>query len=89
MATENVSEATQAPLLTDRYDRLTQKLAQLRAMLLMTYGNAGADFRNMADNHQDDYLWGCFDLAQEAADLADAIAPALYPGNANQEVTHG
>ena len=89
MASETVSEATNAESLTDRYDRLTEKLAHLRAMLLMTHGNPGPDFRKMADNYQDDYLWGCFALAQEAADLADAIAPALYPGNAGREALHG
>lgn len=60
----------------DRFDLLQQKLAQLDAMLNMSYGCAGEAFRNMNDALQDNYLWACSTLATECVDLVCGISPA-------------
>lgn len=60
----------------DRFDSLQQKLAQLDAMLNMSYGCAGEAFRNMNDALQDNYLWACSTLATECVDLVCGLSLA-------------
>jgi len=54
-------------------DALTQKSAQLHAMLEMTYGEARECFSNMNRELRDNYLWGCASLAHEIEKLANAV----------------
>ena len=60
----------------DRLDSLQQKLAQLEAMLMMSYGCAGETFRCMNDVLQDNYLWACSNLASECKDLVFGLSSA-------------
>lgn len=60
----------------DRIDTLHKKLAQLDAMLNMTYGNAGDTFRGMSESLQDNYLWACSNLAGECNALAEGLSPS-------------
>lgn len=60
----------------DRLDSLNQKLAQLDAMLAMSYGTAGDSFRSMNESLQDNYLWACSTLARECKELACSLSPA-------------
>ena len=53
---------------------LTDKLSQLRAMLLMTHGDAREVFTNMSDATQDIYLWACADLAGYCIELDNRCA---------------
>jgi hypothetical protein len=53
---------------------LTNKLSQLRAMLLMTYGEARETFTNMSDTTQDNYLWACADLAGYCIEMDNRCA---------------
>lgn len=60
----------------DRIDTLHKKLAQLEAMLHMTFGTAGDTFRAMSDSLQDNYLWACSTLTGECNALAEGLSPA-------------
>lgn len=64
----------------DSLDTLQQKLAQLDAMLAMSYGSAGETFRNMNDSLQDNYLWACSAIAGECRELADGLSLARFEG---------
>lgn len=76
----------------DRFDSLQQKLAQLDAMLNMSYGCAGEAFRNMNDALQDNYLWACSTLATECVDLVCTLYQADFKGKSaymkEQEASH-
>ncbi len=78
---------------TDRLDKLHQKLAQLEAVLAMSYGDAGESFRNMNDDLQDNYLWSCGTLATECKELALSLTSTgddgALGGTAHREVAHG
>lgn len=67
----------------DLIDQVGTRLSQLTAMLMMTYGEGGEAFRSLNDDHQDNYLWGCFDLATESKQLFDRISAK------HVEVRHG
>lgn len=54
-------------------DQLTARQAQLQALLAMTRGNAGDVFRRMGTEYQENYLWACAMIADEARELMDAI----------------
>lgn len=54
-------------------DQLSARQSQLQALLAMTIGDAGAAFRSLSDEHQDNYLWACEMLAREAQELTDAL----------------
>ena len=47
----------------DLEDTIAANVAQLDAMLVMTYGDAGDDFRRMNDKIVDAYMWACADKA--------------------------
>lgn len=64
----------------DRFDSLQQKLAQLDAMLTMSYGCAGEAFRNMSDALQENFLWACSDLASECVELVSVLDQADFKG---------
>jgi hypothetical protein len=57
----------------DGLEKLDTRLRHLRAQLIMTYGETGAAFRCLRDDYQDDYLWGCFELADECSDSLRAL----------------
>lgn len=69
MATETLNQ-------TAAHDNLTAKLAQLKALLSMTFGGAMDAFNGLTDAVRDDYLSACSDLADDCMSLAAAIAPA-------------
>lgn len=54
-------------------DQLTARQAQLQALLAMTRGNAGDVFRRMDAEYQENYLWACGMIADEARQLMEAI----------------
>lgn len=54
------------------YDQLSKQLNLLKAMLLMTYAEHGEVFRLTNDDWQDNYMWGCADIADECIDLLNA-----------------
>lgn len=70
MAVQTVSDTL------DCIDSLNQKLAQLNAMLTMSYGEAGDAFRTMNGSLQDNFLWACSTLASECKELALGLSPA-------------
>ncbi|RTL42212.1 MAG: hypothetical protein EKK49_01170 [Rhodocyclaceae bacterium] len=65
-----LDDETDAMALTDQ---MSARLAQLQALLAMTYGDAGDAFRRMAQSHRDDYLWACYMIAGEVRELGDAL----------------
>jgi hypothetical protein len=71
MATENVNDEQAG----DAFDTLTAKLAQLQAMLNMTYGNSAETFSAMNDKLRDSYLWACTALVDDCVDLTHKFVP--------------
>ena len=61
---------------SEAHDNLTAKLAQLKAMLAMTFGGAMEAFNGLTDAVRDDYLSACSDLTDDCLSLAAAITPA-------------
>jgi hypothetical protein len=53
----------------DVVDQLAARLAQLEALLSVTYGGEGAAFRGMSAELQDGFMWACSSLASEARQL--------------------
>ena len=53
----------------DIQSTLSAKLAQLEAMLKVTYGCSGEIFRNHNSTIQDNYMWACVNLATECRAL--------------------
>jgi hypothetical protein len=54
-------------------DLLEEKLAQLDALLAVTYGEQGASFRMQNESLQDNYMWCCSRLASEIRELHDVL----------------
>lgn len=65
---------------SERYDILLNRLEQLRAMLVMTWGVPGETFRNRHAHDQDAFLWACHDHVEECKDLADSLSERVYGG---------
>ena len=57
----------------DDLDALSQKTAQLDALLYMTYGEGVEVFRRSSDTVQDNYLWACAEIASEVRKLAQRL----------------
>lgn len=55
-------------------DLLTQKAAQLRSLLMMTYGASREGFTELHDADQDNILWLAHSLASEINLLAEVMA---------------
>lgn len=53
----------------DRVNRAEELAAQLRALLAATYGDAGEEFRALADDIQDNFMWCAARLADELATI--------------------
>ena len=60
---------------SEAHDNLTAKLAQLRALLAMTFGGATEAFNGLEESVRDAYLWACSDLTDDCISLAAATAP--------------
>jgi hypothetical protein len=54
----------------DIQSTLSAKLAQLKAMLCITYGCGAGTFQNLSVDIQENYMWACADLAAECRALA-------------------
>lgn len=63
-------------------DSLDRKLAQLHAMLIMTYGDAQESFESMNDDLRGNYMWACSDLAEQCKALSSSITPIAYQNKA-------
>ncbi len=50
-------------------DLMGARLDQLQAMLTMTYGESGEDFRRNNDTLQESYMWACFMASNECREL--------------------
>jgi hypothetical protein len=72
----------------EQYDRMSNKLSHLAALLAMTYGSAGEAFNEMSDVLRDKYLWACAEMAQDCEELADRVGVRLYQLE-GAEVSHG
>lgn len=59
--------------ITEQFDLLLTKLAQLEALLTATYGNSGESFDSMSELKRDNYLWACTDMAGDCAALAQRM----------------
>ena len=68
MATETLNP-------TAAHDNLTAKLAQLKALLSVTFGGAMEAFNGLTDAVRDDYLSACSNLTDDCLSLAAAISP--------------
>ena len=51
-------------------DHLNMRAAQLRSLLLLTYGNQGETFRDLRPDIQDEVMWLASTLADEVFMLA-------------------
>jgi len=71
MATETVNEEQAG----DSFDTLTAKLAQLHAMLNMTYGNSSEAFNSMNYKLRDNYLWACTTMVEDCMGLTNKFVP--------------
>ena len=67
-------------------DQINCRMAQLKAMLAMTYGEPGETFRNINDDLQDNFMWSCAMAIKEIRQLLDLLgqenssdAPSLDP----------
>lgn len=74
MATENIT----LPDAMDAHSSLTAKLAQLQALLMMTYGEARESIDNMNETLRDNYFWACSDMANDCLKLANDLEPILF-----------
>lgn len=74
MATENINQTDAR----DTHTSLTAKLAQLQALLMMTFGEARESIDNMNEKLRDNYFWACSDMANDCLKLADDLSPAIY-----------
>lgn len=59
--------------LLDAFDTLNAAVTKAHALSMMTYGNAGESFRDMADALQDEYLWALGDLLSDAVEALAII----------------
>lgn len=62
----------------DECNNLTRKLAQLKAMLSMTYGDAEETFSGMNDDLRDSFMWACSDMADECHALSETISATVH-----------
>lgn len=74
MAAENIT----LPDATAAHSQLTAKLAQLQALLMMTYGEARESIESMNDVLRDNYFWACSDMANDCLKLAEDLSPIIY-----------
>ena len=56
--------------LREEASKLSSKLAQLRALMEMTYCDARESFEGMSPKLRDDYMWACAAHCGECAELA-------------------
>ncbi len=54
-------------------------LLKVQALIAMTHGEAGEEFRNMNDAYQDRFLWAISDLIDEATNLVKEMAAQGVP----------
>ncbi len=73
MATDTVKQDVR-----DECNALTRKLAQLKAMLFMTYGDAQEGFDGMNDELKDNFMWACSDMANECHALSETISTTVH-----------
>ena len=76
MANTQAAGISSSHLPEDRHPEyaLTAKLAQLRALLSMTYGSARESFKDQDEETQDNFLWACSDLSDQCIDLDERNA---------------
>lgn len=75
MTEQNTLGADKRQSLADLSQSLQIGLSQLSAMLVVTYGSD--NFRELADDVQDRFLWGLHDKAEALEQMAQALASAL------------
>lgn len=85
MAKQQAPGAGERQSLADLSQSLQIGLSQLSAMLAVTYGSE--NFRELADDVQDSFLWGLHDKAESLEQTAQALASALV--RFRGEVCHG
>lgn len=66
----------------DVVDQLTARMAQLEALLSVTYGEQGRAFRGMSDELQDSFMWASSSLADEAHQLSKIALSVAQEGEA-------
>lgn len=69
MAIAAIAPLKKTKELIEMQDRATTLATKLNALLAMTYGEGGENFRSMPDEMQDEYMWACSDMARELKDL--------------------
>lgn len=67
---------TDTPEFLEALGTLETTLAKAQALVAMSYGEAGAVFRNMSDELQDNFLMGLADLVDQARDASRVIIEA-------------
>jgi|GEM_PF-4986544 len=63
----------------DVQGRADMRAAQLSALLGLTYGSSGVEFRNCTDSLQDNVLWLASTLADELVDLLGQLPAQVQP----------
>ena len=65
---------------------LSNELAQLSAMLFMTYGEAGMSLRCANDDIQDNFMWGASSRAELCSRMSTRLADFLVASDLRFEV---
>lgn len=87
MADTKTLGAGERQSLIEQAEHLHTRLIQLHASLVMTYGEPGESFRLLANDIQDNYMWGLTDRCDALADLAAELSSAIASNGAECAMT--
>jgi len=81
MATANSTaaqnDATMSSII-DQAQNLANRIAQLDAMVAVTYGEQGEAFRNMNDDIQDKFMWGINTITDQLSNEAEKLINDIF-----------
>lgn len=66
----------------DALETIDTKLAQLQALLMMTFGEAQDSFDSMNDTLRGNFMWACHNLVEDCQSLLKTVT-------VRKEVSHG
>lgn len=64
---DSIKQKTEQEIVLDiarQENEVGKLIAQLKAMLAVTYGESGNEFRNLNEELQDNYMWGAYDMIE-------------------------
>jgi hypothetical protein len=77
--TKQKAEQDDTALRREAQDRADMRAAQLSALLSLTCGDSGAEFRNCIDSVQDNVMWLASTLADELVELLHKNTAQVRP----------